>query len=70
MSKESDEHERLNRNRERSQEAHWQAAEAGAEEDDRPAEASPDPRESRDDWENEGGALDRDSPRAAEKGGC
>ncbi len=66
MSKESHEHERGDRNRERSREAHWQAAEAGAEENEAPPEAALEPRERTDDWENEGGALDQDSPQ--EKG--
>jgi hypothetical protein len=66
MSKERDDQERGDRNRERSREAHWQAAEAGAGENDAPAEAPLAPRERTDDWENEGGALDQDS--AQEKG--
>ena len=66
MSKESHEEERGDRNRERSREAHWQAAEAGAEEDHAPLEAPLEPRERTADWENEGGALDQDS--AQEKG--
>ena len=66
MSKGSREHERSDRNRERSREAHWQAAEAGAEESDRP-QTSPELHEPTDDREDEGGALDSDSPNAAEK---
>jgi hypothetical protein len=41
MSAKREERERADRDRERSKEAHWRAAEAGAEEEDRPS-ASPD----------------------------
>ena len=38
MGDEERQRDRADRNRDRSEEAHWQAAEAGAEEDDRPPE--------------------------------
>lgn len=57
MSQDRDERERTDRNRERSQEAHWRAAEAGAEEESPPSD-SPRSADHEDDWENEGGALD------------
>jgi hypothetical protein len=58
--------ERADRNQERSEEAHWQVAEAGAEEEERLLEASRRSDEQKDDWENEGGALDRE-PRKTSK---
>jgi hypothetical protein len=66
MSTERDEQERVDRDRERSQEAHWRAAEAGAEEEDQPSEGRRRPRDQEDDWENEGGALDRESDETAD----
>jgi hypothetical protein len=41
MSEKREEQARADRNRERSEEAHWQAAEAGAEEEGRPAQPDP-----------------------------
>jgi len=61
MSKERNEQERSDRNRERSREAHWQAAEAGAEANERSPDTPLEPHEQKDDWENEGGALVQDS---------
>lgn len=58
MSDGKQEQDRADRNQERSEEAHWQVAEAGAEEDDPPQEAARVPDEEQGDWENEGGALD------------
>jgi hypothetical protein len=58
MSDRKQEHDRADRNQERSEEAHWQVAEAGAEEEDPPQETAPGPDEQQGDWENEGGALD------------
>jgi hypothetical protein len=68
MSKQRHEDERSERNQERSREAHWQAAEAGAEENDQPPETPPEPHEPMHGGEDEGGALDRNPPGAAEKG--
>jgi hypothetical protein len=68
MSEEREEQARADRNRERSQEAHWRAAKAGAQEEDGPSE---DPRpHDQEDWENEGGALARGTglPHRDEKG--
>jgi hypothetical protein len=56
----TDEKQRADRNRERSEEAHWQVAEAGGEEEERVSEAARQADRQQDDWENEGGALDRD----------
>jgi hypothetical protein len=39
MGEDRQEHERADRDRERSEEAHWQAAEAGAEDEERPPDA-------------------------------
>ena len=58
MSDGKQQQERADRNQERSEEAHWQVAEAGAEEDDPPQETARPPDEQQGDWENEGGALD------------
>jgi hypothetical protein len=65
MSAGKDKQERVDRDRERSREAHWRAAEAGAEQEDRTSEGRRQPRD-QDDGENEGGALDRDSDEAAD----
>jgi hypothetical protein len=64
MSAGKDKQERVDRDRERSREAHWRAAEAGAEQEDRTSDSRP--RDPEDDWESEGGALDRDSDEAAD----
>jgi hypothetical protein len=58
-------HQRAERDQDRSEEAHWQVAEAGAEKDEekrlsKVANQSH-KHQQQDDWENEGGALDRDS---------
>jgi len=58
MTDEKQEQERANRNHERSEEAHWQVAEAGAEEEDGLLEAPRQSDKQQDDWENEGGALE------------
>ena len=56
------------RNHDRSEEAHWQVAEAGAEEEERPPEdARPQTDHPEDGWENDGGALDREPKQAPEK---
>lgn len=68
MSDEREKRERDDRNRERSEEAHWRAAEAGAEEEDGSPDAPPGPDEQQEDWENEGGSLDRESGEAADEG--
>ncbi len=51
------EQDRADRDHERSDEAHWQVAEAGAEEQDEPPEAAHRSEDQQDDWENEGGAV-------------
>jgi hypothetical protein len=63
---EKQDQERADRNRERSDEAHWQVAEAGAEEEERLSGAAPQSDEQQKDWENEGGALDRDPNQTTE----
>ena len=60
MTDEKHEQERADRNHERSEEAHWQVAEAGAEDEERLSEAARQDDEQKEDWENEGGALDRE----------
>jgi hypothetical protein len=63
MTSEKHDRERADRNHERSEEAHWQVAEAGAEEEERLSEAA---RPSTDS-ENEGSALARE-PQPTEQG--
>ena len=53
--------ERADRDRERSEEAHWRVAEAGAEEEERLLEAGLQSAKQQDDWENEGGAHRREA---------
>jgi hypothetical protein len=55
--------ERAARSRERSGEARWKVAEAGAAEEGAEAQVEASPRSDKPeaDWENEGGALDRQS---------
>jgi hypothetical protein len=60
--------QRAVRNRERSEEAHWQVAEAGAEADERLSGAARQADEQKDDWENEGGALNREPRKTTEQG--
>jgi hypothetical protein len=64
MTDEKKDQQRAVRNHERSEEAHWQVAEAGAEEQERLSGAD----EQQDDWENEGGALDREPRKTTEQG--
>jgi hypothetical protein len=59
MTDERQDQERADRDQERSEEAHWRVAEAGAEEEARLSEAAGESDEQQKDWENEGGALDR-----------
>lgn len=66
MSEEREERERVDRDRERSEEAHWRAAEAAAEEEDQPSGEPSRRHAQEDDWENEGGALDRESNQGAD----
>ena len=66
MTLENQDQERADRNHERSEEAHWQVAEAGAEEEERLREAGRQSDRRQDDRENEGGALDRDPSQTAE----
>jgi hypothetical protein len=68
MTDEKQDQRRAVRNRERSEEAHWQVAEAGAEGEERLSGAARQANEQRDDWENEGGALDREPRKTAEQG--
>lgn len=65
MTDEKHEQHRADRNHERSDEAHWQVAEAGAEED-RLSEPPGQSDEQQDDWEDEGGALDREPKERTE----
>lgn len=64
--------ERADRNHERSEEAHWQVAQAGAEEErvcleeERAAEDARHSQRQEEDWENEGGAFDREPKKATE----
>ncbi len=69
MTDEKQDEERANRDRDRSAEAHWQVAEAAAEEEEkrlseeeekRLSEAARQSGERQKEWENEGGALGRD----------
>jgi hypothetical protein len=61
MTDEKQDQERAHRDRERSEEAHWRVAEAGAEkEEDRLAETARKSDTHHKEWENEGGALGRD----------
>jgi hypothetical protein len=62
MTDEKHEQERADRNHERSEEAHWRVAEAGVEDEERLPETPRQADTRQDDWENEGGALDRESP--------
>jgi hypothetical protein len=57
MTGKKQEEERADRNHGRSEEAHWQVAEAGAEEEERLLEAAHQSDNQQDNWENEGGAL-------------
>jgi hypothetical protein len=60
---------RAERNHDRSEEAHWQVAEAGAkEEESAPEDARPQADDQEDGWENEGGALDRKPKQGPKKG--
>jgi hypothetical protein len=53
--------ERADRDRGRSEEAHWQVAEAAAqEEEERSAETARESATEHEEWENEGGAPGRD----------
>jgi hypothetical protein len=67
MTDEEQDQQRADRNHERSEEAHWQVAEAGAEEEDRLLAARQSDKQ-KDDWENEGGALDREPRKTTEQG--
>ena len=53
MPDEKQEQERADRDQERSEEAHWQVVEAGAEEEERPSEAARASGNQSDDPENE-----------------
>jgi hypothetical protein len=57
---EKQDQERADRDHDRSEEAHWRVAEAGAEEEEQPSEAARPSNKQEDDWENEGGALERE----------
>ena len=61
MTNEQQDRDRAERDRDRSEEAHWQVAETAAEaEEDLRSEAARDPGEQQPEWEDEGGALDRE----------
>jgi hypothetical protein len=62
--------ERADRDRERSEETHWQVAEAGVEDEgeERLSKGARQADEQQDDWENEGGALDREPGKTTEQG--
>jgi hypothetical protein len=61
MTDEKQDEERADRDRDRSEEAHWQVAEAAAEEEEeRLAETARQSGKQHKEWENEGGALGRD----------
>ena len=60
MTDDAQDEERVDRDHERSAEAHWQVAEAGAEDDERSPNLPARPTTGKGDRENEGGALDRD----------
>jgi hypothetical protein len=66
MPEEKQEQERADRDHERSEEAHWQVVEAGAEEEERRSEAAP--GDEQDDSENEGGAVDGEPKETTEQG--
>jgi hypothetical protein len=68
MTDEKQDQQRADRNHERSEEAHWQVAEAGAEEQERLPEAARRADEQQNDWENEGGALGRKPRKTTEQG--
>ena len=68
MTDEKHEQEHADRDHERSEEAHWQVAEAGVEEEERLSEPARRVDEHQDDWENEGGALDREPRKTTEQG--
>jgi hypothetical protein len=61
MTDEKNDQERAHRNHARSEEAHWQVAEAGAEENRQSSEQQDDP-------EKEGGALGREPKPTTEQG--
>ncbi len=62
MTDEKRDQERAERDRDRSKEAHWQVAEAGAEkEEKRRSETARESGKQHTDWEDEGGALGRDA---------
>ena len=67
MTDEKQDQQRADRNRERSEEAHWQVAESGAQEEDRLSEAARLSDKQQDDWGNEGGALDREPRKTTEQ---
>lgn len=61
MSDDKEDEERLDRDRDRAEEAHWQVAEAGAEKGEEPLkEAGRQSDKQQLEWEDEGGALSRD----------
>lgn len=66
MTDERQDQQRAERDQERSEEAHWRVAEAGAEEEERMSEAAGESDEQEKDWENAGGALARDPCQTTE----
>ena len=62
MTDEKQDRERAHRDQDRSEEAHWQVAEAGAEsEEERLSETARQSDKQQEEWEDEGGALGRDA---------
>ena len=58
---EKQDQERAQRDRDRSEEAHWRVAESAAEEEEeRQSESARQSSKQQKEWENEGGALSRD----------
>jgi hypothetical protein len=68
MTDEEGEQGRADRDHERSEEAHWRVAEAGAQEEGRPSETARQSDKQKDDWENEGGAFDREPKETTDQG--
>lgn len=66
MTDERHEQERADRNHERSEEAHWQVAEAGVEDEERLSEAARQADKREDDRANEGRALDQEPRKTTE----
>ncbi len=68
MPEEKQEQERADQDSERSEEAHWQVVEAGAEEEGRRLEAAHVSGDEQDHSEDEGGAFDAEPRKTTEQG--